>query len=56
MAAPHVAGIAGLLAESDPSLRGRALWDALVALQQDLSIGQGAAGLVRAPAGQRVGS
>lgn len=31
MACPHVAGIAALWAESDPTLRGRPLWDALVA-------------------------
>ncbi|MGB0506188.1 MAG: S8 family serine peptidase [Pikeienuella sp.] len=29
MATPHVAGVAALLAESDPELRGRALWAAL---------------------------
>ncbi|NSX55283.1 S8 family serine peptidase [Sulfitobacter sp. 1151] len=30
MACPHVAGIAALWAETDPNLRGQALWDALV--------------------------
>lgn len=30
MACPHVAGLAALWAESDPGLRGRALWTALV--------------------------
>lgn len=30
MACPHVAGLAALWAESDPALRGRALWKALV--------------------------
>lgn len=30
MACPHVSGIAALWAQSDPGLRGRALWDALI--------------------------
>lgn len=30
MAAPHVAGIAALYAQSDPNLRGRALWEKLL--------------------------
>lgn len=51
MACPHVAGVAALLAESDPALRGRALWDALVSGAASLppparDVG---AGLVQAP-------
>jgi subtilisin family serine protease len=51
MACPHAAGAAALLAQSDPALRGRALWDALVAGARPLpypsrDVG---AGLVRAP-------
>ncbi|MER0239284.1 S8 family serine peptidase [Fulvimarina sp. MAC8] len=52
MATPHVAGIAALYAESDPSLRGQALWDALVASAKPLSGGTRrdfGAGLVQAP-------
>lgn len=52
MAAPHVAGIAALWAESDPTLRGQRLWDQLVATSQPLG-GQSAIdigkGLVKAP-------
>ena len=51
MACPHVAGVAALWAESDPQLRGRALWNALVGhakpiqgLPRDIG-----AGLVQAP-------
>ena len=51
MACPHVAGVAALGAESDPPLRGRALWNALVGhakpiqgLPRDIG-----AGLVQAP-------
>ncbi len=51
MATPHVAGIAALYAQSDPALRGRALWQALE--RGALSIGQPArdvgAGLAIAP-------
>ncbi|WP_324750763.1 S8 family serine peptidase [Sphingomonas sp. LY54] len=52
MACPHVAGIAALWAETDPSLRGRALWDKIVdsAVQvgglDEQDVG---AGLVQAP-------
>jgi subtilisin len=51
MACPHVAGIAALWAESDPALRGKALWDALTGNAEAmthpaLDVG---AGLVRAP-------
>ena len=51
MATPHVAGIAALLAQSDPSLRGQALWDALrrTALDIGLPITDGGAGLAQAP-------
>ena len=53
MAAPHVAGVAALLAEADPSLRGRALWDALEARAQDIGLqpSAGGKGLVQAPKG-----
>jgi len=51
MACPHVAGVAALIAESDPSLRGQALWDKLVetaralrGTERDLG-----AGLVQSP-------
>ena len=36
MACPHVAGIAALLAQSDPELRGRRLWDAMVSTAEAL--------------------
>ena len=51
MAAPHVAGVAALLAQSDPSLRGQALWDALTAGAQrlDLPPRDVGAGLALAP-------
>lgn len=52
MACPHVAGIAALWAQSDPSLRGQALWDALVASARPIgalgAVDVGA-GLVTAP-------
>ena len=52
MACPHVAGIAALWAQSDPTLRGQRLWDRLVAAAQPLA-GQSATdigkGLVKAP-------
>lgn len=53
MAAPHVAGLAALLAESDPSLRGRALWDALTdrAAALDAPARDVGAGLAKAPRG-----
>ena len=50
MACPHVAGIAALLAESDPSLRGQKLWDALVRSARNLGPARDfGAGLVQAP-------
>lgn len=51
MATPHVAGVAALLAQSDPTLRGQALWDVLrrTALDIGLPIADGGAGLVQAP-------
>lgn len=54
MATPHVAGVAALLAQSNPDLRGRALWDALRQTAKDigLQMRDGGAGLVQAPAGR----
>ena len=51
MACPHVAGVAALLAQSDPNLRGHALWEALrrSAVDIGLPIRDGGAGLVQAP-------
>jgi subtilisin len=51
MAVPHVAGIAALFAQSDNSLRGKRLWNALThaALDIGLSREDGGAGLVQAP-------
>lgn len=51
MATPHVAGIAALFAESDPNLRGNALWMALVsrARRLDLPSRDVGMGLVQAP-------
>lgn len=51
MATPHVAGLAALLAESDPSLRGQALWDALTsqAGALDAPARDVGAGLAQAP-------
>lgn len=50
MACPHVAGVAALLAESDPALRGRRLWDALVRSARELGAARDfGAGLVRVP-------
>jgi subtilisin len=53
MACPHVAGLAALWAESDGSLRGRALWDRLVASAQRLPLPARdvGAGLAQAPLG-----
>jgi subtilisin len=50
MACPHAAGIAALWAESDPSLRGQKLWDALVKSAREIGPARDVgAGLVRAP-------
>ncbi|MBX2854137.1 MAG: S8 family serine peptidase [Rhodobacteraceae bacterium] len=51
MAAPHVAGVAALLAQSNPSLRGQALWDALTAGARRLELPARdiGAGLAQAP-------
>ena len=51
MAAPHVAGVAALLAQSDPKLRGQALWQTLqrTSLDIGLSAQDGGAGFVQAP-------
>lgn len=51
MACPHVAGVAALWAESDPSLRGRALWDRLLASARPLPLParDAGAGLLQAP-------
>ncbi|MGH2339850.1 S8 family serine peptidase [Segnochrobactraceae bacterium EtOH-i3] len=51
MACPHVAGVAALWAQSDPSLRGRRLWDALLASAQSLALSRRdiGAGVVQAP-------
>jgi subtilisin family serine protease len=50
MSCPHVAGIAALWAQSDPALRGKRLWDAIVASADALgSATDYGAGLVRAP-------
>ncbi|TFL17867.1 S8 family serine peptidase [Jannaschia formosa] len=55
MATPHVAGLAALWAESDPALRGQALWDRLVAEAQDLGLPARdvGAGLAKAPGAGR---
>ncbi|MEA9859113.1 S8 family serine peptidase [Xanthomonas campestris pv. raphani] len=52
MAAPHVAGVAALWAESDPALRGGDLWEKLIDSAVALTAGGEAdvgAGLVQAP-------
>ncbi|WP_349369752.1 S8 family serine peptidase [Salinarimonas sp.] len=51
MATPHVAGIAALYAESDPGLRGMALWGALVKNARHIGgeVADVGAGLVYAP-------
>ena len=51
MACPHVAGVAALWAESDPTLRGHALWDRLLATARDIGQPQRdvGRGLVQAP-------
>ncbi|MGO7163661.1 hypothetical protein ACCS78_31120 [Rhizobium johnstonii] len=37
MATPHVAGVAALIAQSDPKFRGWALWARLIQLTKPLS-------------------
>lgn len=55
MACPHVAGIAALWAESDPSLRGQKLWDALVRSARPLGIARDfGAGLVQVPSAKAI--
>ncbi|EHA16874.1 S8 family serine peptidase [Halomonas sp. HAL1] len=51
MAAPHVAGCAALWAQSDDSLRGRKLWQQLMASAQELPLPESSVGegLVQAP-------
>ena len=51
MAAPHVAGCAALWAQSDDTLRGRKLWQQLIASVQELPLPESSvgAGLVQAP-------
>jgi subtilisin family serine protease len=51
MATPHVAGIAALLAEANPSVRGQALWNLLVQTSKPLDLPEEdvGAGLVQAP-------
>ncbi|MGL5009038.1 MAG: S8 family serine peptidase [Paracoccaceae bacterium] len=56
MACPHVAGLAALLAESDASLRGQALWDRVVATARALPLPARdvGTGLAMAPVGAAV--
>ncbi len=56
MACPHVAGLAALLAESDASLRGQALWDRVTATARRLPLDPRdvGAGLALAPGGAAV--
>jgi subtilisin family serine protease len=51
MATPHVAGIAALLAEANPTTRGRALGDLLMQTARNIGLppAAGGAGLVQAP-------
>jgi subtilisin family serine protease len=51
MATPHVAGIAALLAEANPSARGEALWNLLIRYARRLALPTRdvGAGLVQAP-------
>jgi subtilisin len=52
MACPHVAGVAALWAESDPSLRGRRLWEALERSTRQVGLARDyGKGLVQAPGG-----
>jgi subtilisin len=57
MACPHVAGLAALWAQSDPALRGRALWDRVVrtARSSTLPPRDVGAGLAFAPGAEGVG-
>ncbi len=57
MACPHVAGLAALWAQSDPSLRGRALWDRLLAAARPLALPARdvGAGLAQAPGAPNAG-
>lgn len=51
MACPHVSGLAALWAESDPSLRGRALWEKLIQTAEAINLPARdvGAGLAKAP-------
>ncbi|MGI9409762.1 MAG: S8 family serine peptidase [Hyphomicrobiaceae bacterium] len=51
MACPHVSGTAALFAQSDPALRGRALWEKLEATAKHIGLNRrdGGAGLVQVP-------
>lgn len=51
MATPHVAGIAALWAESDATLRGQSLWNALTSAGRAVTLGASdvGAGMVQAP-------
>jgi subtilisin len=55
MAVPHVAGVACLWAQQSPHLRGRALWQALIANSRPLDADREhvGAGLVQAPITER---
>lgn len=57
MATPHVAGVAALLAQSAPELRGRALWAALQNGAADIGLParDGGAGLAQAPSAGAAG-
>ena len=56
MAAPHVAGIAALWAQSDDDLRGEDLWKTLEKTSRDIGLSprDGGAGLVQAPQGSPI--
>lgn len=50
MACPHVAGVAALLASANPSLRGRRLWNALIAASRPIGPARDyGSGLVQGP-------
>jgi len=57
MATPHVSGVAALLAESNPALRGAALWEALARTARALPLPARdvGVGLVQAPVGDILG-